>query len=76
MSAGDVSSTISLRGASVNIGKRGTRATVGLPGTAVSYCEKLSGRSSPGRQPDRTVSNWVACIVFAVMVLAAWLAVR
>lgn len=31
------------RGASINVGRRGVRGTIGLPGTGLSYTEKLGG---------------------------------
>ena len=41
-----VSTTIGKAGASINISGRGTRGTVGIPGTGVSYSENLSSTSS------------------------------
>jgi hypothetical protein len=38
----------------VNIGKKGTRATVGLPGTGISYSEKLSGQTKKTIQHDQS----------------------
>ena len=38
------------RGASVNVSKRGTYANVGIPGTGISYREKIGGRS---KRPQR-----------------------
>jgi hypothetical protein len=38
----------------VNIGKKGARATVGLPGTGISYREKLSGPASKTSQHNQT----------------------
>jgi hypothetical protein len=37
-----ISTTISVRGASINIGKNGTYLNTGIPGTGVSYRQKLS----------------------------------
>ena len=45
-----VSTTIGKAGASINISGRGTRGTVGIPGTGVSYSENLSSSSSNSRQ--------------------------
>src|SRR5690606_23770294 len=38
------------RGASVNVSKRGTYGNVGIPGTGISYREKIGGRS---KRPQR-----------------------
>ncbi|WP_394151058.1 DUF4236 domain-containing protein [Vibrio maritimus] len=40
-----VSASVGARGASVNIGKRGVYGNLGLPGTGISYREKLNGTS-------------------------------
>lgn len=37
--------TIGKKGASLNIGKKGVTGNAGIPGTGVSYREKLSGKS-------------------------------
>lgn len=42
------------RGASVNVGKRGVYGTVGLPGTGLSYRERLD---KPGRRPAAAPSD-------------------
>lgn len=43
LSKSGVSTSIGASGAWLNFGKRGTRATVGLPGTGLSYVSQLSG---------------------------------
>lgn len=41
-------------GATVNVGgKRGPRATVGIPGTGLSYTENLSSKSSEAETPSQ-----------------------
>lgn len=37
--------TVGKKGASINIGKDGVTGNAGIPGTGVSYREKLSGKS-------------------------------
>ena len=37
-----ISTSLGPRGATVNIGKRGVQATVGIPGTGLSYSQRLS----------------------------------
>lgn len=39
---GVTSCSIGGKGLTVNVSKKGTRATVGIPGTGISYSEKLS----------------------------------
>ena len=41
-----VSTTLGKAGASINISGRGTRGTVGIPGTGVSYTENLSSTAA------------------------------
>lgn len=43
LSKSGVSVTAGRRGACVNLSSRGTRATVGLPGTGISYSAKVGG---------------------------------
>ncbi|MDE2564820.1 MAG: DUF4236 domain-containing protein [Burkholderiales bacterium] len=52
-----ISASVGPRGATFNIGgRRGARATVGVPGTGVSYTQPLNPpghRHDPGGQPGR-----------------------
>jgi len=41
---GGASVTVGKKGASINIGKNGVTGNAGIPGTGLSYREKLSGR--------------------------------
>ena len=41
LSKGLPSLSIGLRGAKINLGKRGTRYTVGVPGTGLSYTQNI-----------------------------------
>lgn len=67
ISKSGVSTSLGRRGATLNIGPRGTRGTVGLPGTGISYSEKLSGPQQPSRGSG-------AGFVFglALVALVAW----
>ena len=47
LSKSGVSTSIGPRGAKVNIGKNGAKGTAGLPGTGLSYSERLS-EPAPG----------------------------
>lgn len=42
-SAGGISTTVGVRGASVTLGKRGAYLNVGIPGTGLSYRERIGG---------------------------------
>lgn len=45
--------TIGKPGASVNISKKGKQATVGIPGTGLSYSQKLPSRTdTPSKSPS------------------------
>ena len=58
-----LSTSIGGKGATINIGERGTRGTVGLPGTGISYSEKIDG---PGKGSN---ALWIVIVVVAV---GAW----
>lgn len=47
LSKSGISTSVGKRGATVNFSKRGTRATVGLPGTGLSYSTSTKSSSSP-----------------------------
>jgi hypothetical protein len=42
LSKSGISTSIVGRGATINVGKHGTKATIGIPGTGISYTENLS----------------------------------
>lgn len=46
------SASIGKRGASLNISGKGTKATVGIPGTGLSWTKKLSGKSASNSLED------------------------
>lgn len=54
VSKSGLSTSFGTRGAWLTVGKRGTRATIGLPGTGISYTTMSSSRSHPHRdaEPD------------------------
>ena len=56
-------------GASLNIGRDGTRGTVGLPGTGLSYRENISRRRQRGGLGAMLVG-------LAVIALLAWIALH
>jgi hypothetical protein len=70
-----VSTTLGGRGASVNIGKRGTRATVGIPGTGISFSQLVGGGGGSGGGASNAGSAQgggcagVGCLGLIVLVL-------
>lgn len=55
VSKSSVTTSMGTKGATVNIGGRdGPRATVGTPGSGLSYAEHLHREPSPGEQPAQT----------------------
>lgn len=76
LSKSGVSTSIGPRGATVNVGgKRGPRATVGVPGTGVSFTEQLGKpehQPSPGEVPKATGNGWrVLGWIVAIMVVVS-----
>jgi hypothetical protein len=80
LSKSGVSTSVGKSGATLNFNSRGTRATVGLPGSGLSYSEKLpepaGGQAEPLAQRRVRRAAWIAWIVFAAVVLVAVLALR
>jgi hypothetical protein len=68
-----VSTTVGRRGASVTFGKRGTYANVGLPGTGMSYRERLDlpGDAGPARRRGGSPLLTLLAVALALFVLAA-----
>lgn len=52
LSKSGMSLTAGRRGACVNFSSRGTRATVGMPGTGISYSTKLGGAKARAAAPQ------------------------
>jgi hypothetical protein len=49
--------SIGQRGATLNVGEHGTRATVGIPGTGISYSEQVSDSSDGVEQAPESSST-------------------
>lgn len=69
------------RGATMNIGKRGVRRTLSIPGTGISHVTQRSWGSLPSTSPKPTISpsqqqsrvlKWIAIGVLAWAVWAAF----
>ena len=58
------------RGATVNLGKRGVRTTVGLPGSGLSYSEMRPWHRRTGGQaglPRPRPSGWPVVLIFVLL---------
>jgi hypothetical protein len=69
-----ISTTVGRRGASVTFGRRGAHANLGLPGTGLSYRQRLDlpGDRSAARPPGAT--GPLLLVVLAALALWALLA--
>jgi len=65
-----VSTSVGRRGAWFTFGPRGTRATVGLPGSGISYTEQLSSAQTPRR--FRSTGFALTLLVFVVILVLAF----
>lgn len=64
---GGASLSLGAPGASINIGKRGTYGNVGIPGTGLSYRQRLD---SPERQPDEPIRCTISLAGDQIVVIA------
>jgi hypothetical protein len=62
------------RGATMNFSRRGTKATVGVPGTGISYSTMLESGPPTALPPDDGNGRIVGFIVVAAFVLVVLLA--
>ena len=60
LSRSGISTSIGKRGATVNFSKRGTRATVGIPGSGLSYSSMVGKRKSRARTRRASSKDVVA----------------
>lgn len=63
-----VSTSLGGRGATVNLSKRGTRMTVGIPGTGLSYSQKLLGKS-PARGRSNADPSPISGVISLLVIL-------
>lgn len=72
---GKTGSSLSLggKGMTVNVNKKGTRTTLGVPGTGMSYSTyKPHGNANPTKNKSlNTIGLWLAGIIFIIAVIAA-----
>ncbi len=67
LSKSGTSWSLGKRGATLNLGKR-SRATIGIPGTGLSYTAPLSG-ADPSAQRSASSALWVLAIFVAVILV-------
>jgi len=71
LSKSGASLSVGGRGATVNLGRRGIRGTVGLPGTGLSYSETAPWHRRDGDQADQPPrtrpSGWPVVVIFLVL---------
>lgn len=73
LSKSGTSVTLGGRGASVNIGGKRPRATVGIPGTGVSYTSPLNpGQPAPPQSSGTNVPTFVVIAVIAAAIALAY----
>jgi hypothetical protein len=62
LSKSGVSASLGPRGADVNIGKDGVTANAGIPGTGLSYRQKLGGASAGATSKKRGGMGWLGIL--------------
>jgi hypothetical protein len=77
LSKSGVSASVGTRGAWFTFGRNGTRATVGLPGTGISYSTTNSTkeRQNVGKPSSRAWARWllVLLLILAIVAGISWL---
>ena len=77
VSKSGVSTSIGTRGAWLTFGRKGTRATVGLPGTGISYTQTTPAHEhqDAGAPPARASGRWlvVLLVLLAIAAGVGWL---
>jgi Protein of unknown function (DUF4236) len=83
LSKSGVSASVGTRGAWLTFGKRGTRATVGIPGTGISYTQTLprheqhsehQGAAQASIQRSASVGEWLALLILlAIAAGVGWI---
>src|SRR5215471_17285908 len=72
LSKSGVSASVGTRGAWLTFGRNGTRTTVGLPGTGISYTTTSSASEQQNAiaAPTRTPGRWLVVLVILLVIAA------
>ena len=70
LSKSGTSVSVGGRGGWLTFGKKGTRATVGIPGTGMSWSEKIGG-APPAHQPPSLIMRLVGLVGLLSAILLA-----
>ena len=70
LSKSGTSVSVGGRGGWLTFGKKGTRATVGIPGTGMSWSEKI-GEAPPAHQPPSLIMRLVGLVGLLSAILLA-----
>lgn len=62
LSKSGISTSIGRPGATINIGRRGVTGTAGIPGTGLSYTERLSGAGRARQGAAATPGSGIGCL--------------
>jgi hypothetical protein len=77
LSKAGVSASVGTRGAWLTFGRNGTRTTVGIPGTGISYTTTSSAHEnqSPVAPPARRSTGWLVALLMMLALAAGggWL---
>jgi hypothetical protein len=77
VSKSGVSTSIGTRGAWLTFGRKGTRTTVGLPGTGISYTHTTPSHEHQevGAPPSRAPGRWLVMLLVTIAIAAilGWL---
>ncbi len=79
ISKSGISTSVGVRGASMTFGKRGTYVNAGIPGTGISYREKIQRGEISAEEPAHQMARqsvshhhlhwWKIALFFATMIL-------
>ncbi|MCQ4267391.1 DUF4236 domain-containing protein [Stutzerimonas degradans] len=75
VSKSGISTSVGGKGATANFSKRGTRVTVGIPGSGLSASKLYSSRGPASADASGGLSGKAVMIVVAVVVFVIWLIV-
>jgi hypothetical protein len=72
LSKSGISASVGTRGAWLTFGRNGTRTTVGIPGTGISYTSTSAAHEhqSPAAVPRKALAGWLVALL-AMLAIAA-----